>query len=432
MFGQPIALNDYQQLMLKISKLSPYNAVHLVPMDTTCDLLLLDKSIAKILHQVGIGMPVFASDHTVVSFLPSSPAVFLQHRSMSLLDHVATELNDVFSSQECPLRFFVISWGSQRYFSMTYNHWIADAHSIIQLMNAIFIDIKGLKIAWLTIKAPAVEDCYASIYRKRIVYLRCMRAMASLLQFSQAYRSELTHVESAASGCCYHAFPEGELSLLLKACKVQDITLNDLFVAVVARLFGQLTKERRKNIKSKLFKRRRDRIVIAIISSMRNQSSISLSNVFGVFLSFFYVSFKDPEQQSLTTLCQLVRRKTSRLKLKNTAIKQYLLFKVQSWWWDRASSNRSKYRLFSKNVPITAGISNMNLAQLDGVNQMMFDKYIRFSPTAMVCPIVFNMTTINDHLSLAISYRKACYTGADIEEIKTLFIKELCQEIARC
>ncbi len=51
--------------------------------------------------------------------------------------------------------------------------------------------------------------------------------------------------------------------------------------------------------------------------------------------------------------------------------------------------------------------------------------YIRFSPTSMICPMVFNMTTFNDAMSVAMNYRKTCYDDTEAKTIFTEFIKSL-------
>ena len=107
------------------------------------------------------------------------------------------------------------------------------------------------------------------------------------------------------------------------------------------------------------------------------------------------------------------------------AVKQSLLFKVQNFILDRKKNKSSQYRLFSKNTPITVGISNMDLRHTEASLLNSINQYIRFSPTAMVCPIVFNLTTFNDHLSLGINFRKACYTLAEVEHIKDKFVAEV-------
>ena len=334
-------------------------------------------------------------------------------------------MNYPFSINEFPLRFFIISHQTELYFSITYNHWIGDAYSISQLMAAIFTHVNGQEPNELTLQAPEMADCFRHIYRKKASYYRYVGVIQTIFRFSTAFRTHVAAVESTESGCYVHLFKKDILLQLLAIAKTHNMTINDLFVLILANLFGRITQTKRELIQSKGLKPKRNRIIIAVISNIRAQSMLPLSNVFGLFLGFFYLSFKAPEKSTFDTLSRIIHAQTKRFKHNNAAIKQHLLFKIQTSLWDRAKTIKSKYRLFIKNTPITVGISNMNLNEshpylLNSVNQ-----YIRCSPTAMVCPIVFNLSTINNYLSLGLSFRKACYTQEEAEYIKNAFITDI-------
>jgi hypothetical protein len=271
----------------------------------------------------------------------------------------------------------------------------------------------------------SIEDCFKSIYQRKIPYLRYRGVIQSFLQFSRGFRTKTQDEESVESDCESCFFDTKVTSNLLSIAKEQNVTFNDLCVAVLTKIFGELTHEQRKNLKPKLLKPKRNRIIIGVMSNIRNQSQQSLTQVFGLFLSFFYLSLKSPENYSLQALTQSVHVKTSKMKQQHSAIKQYLLFKIQNKIWDRRTNKRSQYRLFNKNTPLTLGISNMNLNGCAEPLLQQAQQYIRFSPTAMVCPIVFNLTTFNGYLSIGINYRKACYTAEEVNHIKNQFILAL-------
>jgi len=72
----------------------------------------------------------------------------------------------------------------------------------------------------------------------------------------------------------------------------------------------------------------------------------------------------------------------------------------------------------------------MDLSKTETPLLQHIPQYIRFSPTAMVCPFVFNLTTLNGYLSLGINYRKACYTETEAANIKHAFIHEIQQLVS--
>lgn len=428
MKSTPIILNHYQQLMLQLSMDSPYNAVHAVRINADLvDAFALQNSINVVFQQLGLGVPQFLSGTQQVSFIPLAAPIELLTRHALLDQHAEQEINHFFSLNDFPLRFFLVIDGLTLYFSITYNHWIGDAYAISRLMDAIFTHAEGHPFPPLTLETPPLEECFKHIYRKKAVLYRYLGILQTFLRFSPAFRTEISDIESIESGCFSHFFDKNMLTPLLSICRAQNITLNDLFIAILAKLFGQVTQSKRAALTQKFLKPRRDHIIIAVISNIRGYSQRPLTHAMGLFLGFFYLSFKAPETLPLQVLAHQVTVQTKRFKKKFAAVKQYLLFQVQKNIWNRTLTKKSKYRLFSKNIPITAGISNMDLNKTEPQSLHQVHEYIRFSPTAMVCPFVFNMTTLNGYLSLGINYRKACYTKAEAENIKQAFVEEIQQ-----
>lgn len=428
MLASPIALNHYQQLMLRLTKLTAYNAVHVVSMSKTeTSLVTLSQVINEVIQQLQLGYPNFSRDDQYVTYAALTTPLSLHTRLMPLKQHLDMEMNEPFAEKEFPIRFYIVEDASECYFSVTYNHWIGDAYTISRLIESIFTTWQGNPTTALTLHTPPIEACFQTIYRSRTIYYRYLGVLTSLIQFSQGYRTPINREDCTISGNEFYFFDKQLVSQLRVFCKSQGITLNDLFVAILARLFGQRTQQQRNHVPFKWLKFKRDRIIIAVMSNIRSHSQYSLTDVFGLFLGFFYLSFKSPEQSSLHALCQSIHFKTQRLKTNYAAVKQYLLFNVQKKIWDRRATTRSQYRLFSKNTPITVGVSNMDLSARGESFSSLATRYIRFSPTAMVCPIVFNLTTFNGYLSLGINYRTTCYDAAEVVIIKNEFVAQLYQ-----
>ena len=426
MSSSAITLNHYQQLMRRLSHLSPYNAIHAVAIDSDDEMQSkLQPSLNAVINQLALGNPQFSTDEQQVTFIPCLEPVVLEMTVIALDAHIEQEMNYLFSSTEFPLRFFIIVDQAQHYFSITYNHWIGDGYAIRRLVETIFSHLRGQEVSPLTLNAPRIEDCFNPIYKRRTCYYRYLGVVQSFFRFSKAFRTNAHNEECTDPGCYTHFFERNVFQYLADFCKAHNVTLNDLFMAILAQIFGRITQEKRAKLKSKLLKPRRDRIVIGVIADIRGSSQFSLRETFGLFLGFFYVSFKSPEKDSLPVLIQIIRAQTKRIKNNYTAVKQFLLFKVQTSMWDSRKSKRRQYRLFSKNTPITVGISNMNLNQHEGPLLNVVHQYIRFSPTAMVCPIVFNLTTFNGYLSLGINFRKACYSPSEVLAIKNEFVREI-------
>lgn len=423
LFNQNISLNDYQQLMLRISDLAPYNAVHAVPLNSTLDRTQLENAIERVIHHLGLGRPEFSHNRQSVHFVPIQHPILVEERSHPLAEHMALEMNTPFTQNALPVRFYIVTVNAQSHFTVTYNHWIADAYSIIKLVEAIFlIATKNQWSSNLNLNAPEMAQCFPTIYGKHLFYYRYPPLLGKIMQYARAYRTPIANIESTTSGCCYYFFSEQDLFRLLHLCKAQHMTLNDLFITVLAQVFGKLTAQNRQQLKPKFLKPKRNHLVISVISNIRKQSKLSLTHSFGVFLGFFSLFIQEPERYSFTQLQRIVAAKTQAFKRNNTAVKQSVLFKVQNKRWDNVRTQRSQYRLFSKTLPITVGISNLSLDGDPEVRSDLYHHYIRCSPTAMVCPMVFNITTQNNQMSVVMSYRKACFTNDEAVAIQAQFI----------
>lgn len=416
-----IQLNDYQQLMRRLAVYTPYNAVHTVLIDKPIPEKILQLAILEVMNQLGIGIPYWDCLDQV-RFLPLVTSQLLLSQSIPLVQHLNEEMNRHFEEQDCPLRFFIIHNEQGFFFSITYNHWLADAYSVSRIMEMILLKAHHQTSASLTLEAPPLEACFKHIYRYKTAFYRFRAVGQTVIRFSSAFRTDMQDKTCTESGCLTHFFRPEVLTKLLQYCKTEQVTVNDLMIAILAKLFGEITQHRRYAIKGKRFKPKRNRIIIGVISNLRNRSQFSLDQVIGVFLGFFYLSFKSPEHDSLTELSQRVRKRTKRLKLSHADVKQFLLFKIQKFLWDKTAKKESKYRLFHKNSPITVGISNMVLTKREDLLSNYVNQYIRCSPTAMVCPIVFNLTTLAGHLSLGLNYRKTCYRDDEALEIIGRFI----------
>lgn len=417
-------LNHYQQLMLKFSELLPYNAVHVVDLKKELGINELQHGINHLIKTIGIGEPKITANKKYISFKPYKP-IKLPQTNLVFNEHIQTEINYQFALSEFPLRFFYIQEKEKAYLSLTYNHWIADAYAISYFIKALFSFLNNEQINEIHLNKKPLELYYQKTYQHKTAWFRYFGLIKSFFTFATAFRTFIPCESNFNANISYHYFPKGTLSQLLNVCKTNNITLNDLFIAVLAQLFGRLTFNQRIKLKKKLFKPTRNKIIISSISNIRSYSKANLNNIFSVFLGFFYLSFKKPEASTLQELSKLIAKKTKRIKSKHVAVKQYLLFKTQLKIWDKKKGAKSKLRLFSKNTPITVGISNMNLNQKNNALSKQAKQYIRFSPTATTCPIVFNLTSFNDYLSLGLTYRQGCYNAQQIEEIKMLFIKAI-------
>ncbi|MEI8197976.1 MAG: hypothetical protein WCI73_18945, partial [Phycisphaerae bacterium] len=108
-------------------------------------------------------------------------------------------------------------------------------------------------------------------------------------------------------------------------------------------------------------------------------------------------------------------------------------------------SPKGRALFFQKNVPLAAGISNVNMTSSwvdppattigtqDGntptpanflTGPTVLD-YIRISPTGPLLPLVFTLTTIGPRLSLCVTYRTTAFTDEQARAISREFVTRL-------
>ena len=89
--------------------------------------------------------------------------------------------------------------------------------------------------------------------------------------------------------------------------------------------------------------------------------------------------------------------------------------------------------MFNKQMPLVAGISNVNLTRTWADQERtpagtatVLD-YFRISPVGPLVPLVFTLTTTRARLSLCVTYRRTAFTRDEAELIADDFVDRLCR-----
>lgn len=410
---KPIAaykLTDYQQLMRLFAANEPYNAVHFIELSPQIKPECIQNNIQKVIKNLGIGSPKFAND--IVSFIPTSAkALSLKRSSDSLACHLTHELNYTFKQHDFPLRFYLCSElkTDKVYFSITYNHWVADAYAIAQFILNITTAAQDCSLSpqQLPIKTKSQQHLIKQKY-----WWSFSRLFFNSLTFAKAYRPLQTTPSQNKTLATFHLFEPHTLAKLKKISKQHLVTINDIFIVALAKIFGELSLTERNQVKKKWYKAKRSQIIISVICNLRPYQPSSLK-LFNLMLGFFNISFKEPEKQSLSALLKYTNKVSQKSKNKQLFIKNTALFKIQRYFYNRTDD---KYRLFLKNSPITVDISNLNLNHIKTSNTS--GCYLRFSPASAICPVVLNVTTLNNKIALTLTCSNKRYDADALANIK--------------
>lgn len=434
--GPPARLNTFQRLMRRWEQLGPYNAGQVMQVTGRADLDRWRTAAEAAMAETGLGVPEFLGDKAVryrpVDHLPIAII------NTSLQEHVDEELNRGFGPDEPPVRFFVVPLADgSHYFGAIYNHWIADSRAMRELMQRIFVRYQSpgepSPLPALTLEQPGN---FRQLFGKYVMHLprtaALWESLRNVRKHLKSLRINLRNPLDFDSRTLNRRLPAGVIDRVHRYAKARGASVNDVFLAVLGQSLGRHTAPEVSRKKRKLFRTRRDRVGLGTIVDIRDASAKPLDNVFGLYLSSYTVSLARPEQTDLGMLLADVAGRTRTIKRRNLAIRGYCALMWVRFCWDRVRNDRTRSRIFYKNVPLAAGISNVNMTSSwvdtrtppeDG-KPVVLD-YLRISPTGPMTPLVFTLTTIHQRLSLFVTYRTTAFEGRDVEKIVDDFIARL-------
>ncbi len=422
-------LNTFQQLMRSWTTLGPYNAAQAMQLQGECNIERWQMAVGTVIGSIGLGSPQF-QDHGVT--FSKGKAVPLQVRHESLAVVAARELNTPFALTDIPLRMVIIPEGQEYSLLTVYDHWIADSWSIREFMRLILAVYDGAAIDGLQV--PRISDqSFDNIFQRRHGALtkpmKALHAARRYFKHRQSWRFELADPMDFSADCSMHALPEGTLSTLLACAKTNQCRLNDIFLAAMAMVIGQLTAESRYKLRRRWWAGGRSAVSLGSIVDIRSLADVPLNQTFGLFLSSCITTFHKPETYTPTELIRRAARQTNAFKKRSGAIAAFGELAIVKYFSELYAQPRHQALFFQKNCPLLAGVSNVNLTgawmdQTPGTGSVV-QNYIRISPVGPLLPIVFALTTFHSRLSLCLTWRKSALTDAQAAQLAAGFMKFL-------
>ena len=407
--------------MLHWNDLHPYNAINVVRIPAALDGERLGRVINNTLSAHGLtGLTL---DRARGRFHYAGGPVaceikavdLMENRADALRGEIERQLNTAFIPAEHfnPFRFFTVPEPDGFSLGIVYFHPIADAEAVLLL-------IRDLVAAYLkTDGPPPVEplDLYPAcrdgllaqpgrlpgILAALPALMRNMRRSGRL-----KYRSQ---EEDLSNRFTFLVLTPGQLAALLRTAKAWEMTLNDLFLALLLKCLTAIESDRGTHP-------RRRNISIGCIVNLRKDFGLEGRRVFGPLLSSFIVTQETPDAASLKEMAQSIRRQT-------LVIKKGRLYLGTSWElafgrfmfsWYRPDQQK---KLYPKHYPLWGGLTNVNLNSLwpPPAGEKPFDCFGAVS-TGPLVPLVFSVMTVQDRVNLAITYRPVFFSEPDIERMK--------------
>lgn len=415
-------LNIFQKAVLSWDRMLPYNAAHVLRVSSPLDPARLDTAVAACLISYGLGPLRVDEERSRFGFESAgrAPSVEVLDASGPLLEtlrgRLEDELNRPFplSPPSWPVRFFAVREKDGFYLGLVYFHVIADASSIIYLMDDIgrcYRDgtkpergrgkfyprtrlgigafARGL-VPWLGTLAGDIEDVRRTL---RVSWINGAPKKAGLL---------------------LEALPvDGER--LAAASRAIGVTLNDVFLAALLKSVPTLLGKKKSPHRSKLS--------VGSIISTRKDLGLNGGREFGLFLSSFRVSAAAPEQYSLVEMAREVRRQTLRVK-KGRLYLRSMMETLMGLRLERLYESEARERFYSKHYPLSAGLTNIGLRAVWDRPEPLPD-YWRAVSTNGAVPMVFSVTSAAQSLNVSVGYSMHVYTAEEARQALARFKEHL-------
>ena len=312
-------LNLFQATMLRWRELHPYSAVHAVHVAAPLDAARLEAVIARELEMRGLTHLTLDAVRSRYDYGGGEAPVALvvlpggdDPRNV-LHREIESQLNVPFPADGAidPFRFFVVDVGTSFEFALAYDHFVAGGDSIVLLLQAIV----SRYAPHGEVRSPpqAVPALYPDTFRRLLLrhagaVLRGIPSLPRLaLSCRHSHRPRYLRWPDPANGFTVLRLAPTEFSAVLRTAKEWNVTLNDLFIAVMLLTLSPLAEKRQTA-------RRRVYLAAASIINIRGDVGADVRACFGQFLSSFRVAHRVPEGIGLRELAQDIHAQSTQWK----------------------------------------------------------------------------------------------------------------------
>jgi hypothetical protein len=445
-----VKLNQFQRMMLRWNALHPYNAVHVVRIEGVPDLDRLKSAIAVTLQTIGfeeiiLNPPANPSSLTrfrseSISDCPVDISILSPDDSSALHSQIQRELNRPFLSDPRlnPFRFFVQSNAQTFWLGLTYFHPIADAESIVWLLRACvenYVCPEAITSRTSPLNPKASEGSSSGqqfslsrsegvrglfLHNPLVALRRAVSIFTTTAALRRCFRPPNRNHNDFTNGFVFFSLPPESLRALVAASKSWNVTVNDIFLALLLKSVSSLASRRHTSGKRK-------RLGIGCIVNLRKELGFSGQPVFGLFLGSFVLTHEAPDTLSLEALSRDMNRLTAKIKKRRLALGTPVELVFGRFLFSLFSTERQK-KLYQKNYPLWGGITNMNLNSIwpQQSDSSSID-YFRAVSTGPATPLVFSLTTCGERLNVGLTFRTAVFSDSDVTQIQTTFLDHIHQ-----
>ena len=419
-------LNSFQKLMQCWTTLAPYNAVQAIEVSGMADIAVWQRAANHVLEQL--------TNQKRIPPLPPLEPFEVWGIGTSSQETIVRHMNMPFADGQCPLRLCVVQDEKSFHLIVVYDHWLADSWSIRELMRCFYFQARDQ--AFTTEFAPLTAS------EQRAHWLQSgIQCLRQYLRHRRAARLNFIDPLDFKTGMTVRVLDGDFIVRIKQAAKTRGVSVHDIFVTMIARLMGELTQKDR-YAHRRLGHASRDRVAIGSIVDIRKflmpQSSIvgqadqslpggtGAGRQFGVSLGFTTTLTRSPEGAPMDELLQTVHKQHTLQKRRRAPLASLAALEVTRFFWNLYHEKRHHAIFFSKNLPLLAGISNVNLTDQwmchTEANTFEICNYFRVSPVGPLLPLVWATTTFKNRLTLCLTYRQTALNPRQAEGLIDDFV----------
>lgn len=424
------SLNVFQRLARQWDLLHPYNAAQVLKIQGIPDPQALQDAWHDALNDLGLGrvrMSGSVYSYEILNGEASLYGVRVVRPEMGLDEFISEQLNRPFDNpSEPPFRPFVLAADGFYYAGVVYSHWIADSVSIRMVLREWFVRLfdpanarrKPVRLSQNSYRS--FFDLYRAGAAVGNGFLTAARWASTL---RRARRIEVRNGHDLNVRWTFRACPPGWIDRLHLAARERGSTLNDLFLAGIARVCDGFVPLQNR--------RRRRSLALGSIVDLRPYTEGELDDVFGLYLGFTNVVCRPSDLRDPNRLLRSIALQSAQQKSKGIPQASALRMLAGVVSGHLVEPNRQPH-FYQKHIPLAGGISNVNMNRswATEYHPAPLLDYIRVSPTGPMMPLVFATTTLGQDFHFSITYRPSIVCPSKVDgmaQVFTRFLTSFCE-----
>jgi len=431
----PIRMNLFQRIMRLWDRVHPYNAAQALLIRGDADTARYAQAWHDTLKAMGLGrlrVDGHQFSHAAIADAAPMKLVSVLRRDTPFEQYISTEMNrrfipaDTESYDYCPFRPFLLPLGDRHYTGVIYHHWAADSSSIRMLLREWFYRVHEPPRRRRTPVALA-RDGYWRLLGPAAggwgLSEGILSTMRQVTRFGNARRIE-TPGEDYSVRCLVRTLPEGMIDMLRQTTRAMRITLHDLFLAAAAEACH------RHGVTPAA--PGRQELALGTVVDIRPFSRVDLREVFGLFLGFTTNVLRPAELENWPALLRTIAAQdawhkrchsaqVSMLRM-GAAVAESLVLAPRTW-----------LHFYLRHMPLTAGISNVNLSKTWAAeyHPRLVMEYLRFTPAGPTLPVIFTPSSLGSQAHVALTYRVGLVDEPRARRLAGAFVNRLAQVAGR-